>query len=55
MVLHVVIFYYGMGFSRCDSVFSLAFPFPDSDGVMQFSCLGELDCQMDLKLSEVDL
>ena len=24
------LFYHGMGFSRCDSIFSLAFPFPDS-------------------------
>ena len=24
------LFYHGMGFSRCDSIFSLAFPFPDN-------------------------
>ena len=40
MVLHVVIFCHGMGFSRCDSVFSLAFPFLDNHGVMDFSCFG---------------
>ena len=30
MVLHVVVFYHGMVSSRCDSVLSLALPFPDS-------------------------
>lgn len=40
MVLHVVIFYYGMGFSRCDIFFSLAFPFLDNHGVMALSCFG---------------
>ena len=30
----------GMGFSRCDSVFVLAFPFLDIHGVMGFSCFG---------------
>jgi len=40
MVLHVVLCCYGMGFSRSDSVFSLAFPFPDNHGVMGFSCFG---------------
>ena len=30
MGLHVFIFYHGMCFSRCDSIFSLALPFPDS-------------------------
>ena len=40
MVLHVVLFYHGMGFSRCNIVFSLAFPFSDSHGVMGFSCFG---------------
>jgi len=29
MGLHVVIFYHGMGFSRCDNIFSLALPFPN--------------------------
>ena len=40
MVLHVVFFYHGMRFSKRDSVFSLAFPFPDRHGVMGFSCFG---------------
>jgi len=40
MELHVVLFYHGMGFSRCSSVFSLALPFLDSHGVMGFSCFG---------------
>jgi len=35
--------------------FNLALPFPDSRGMMGFSCLVELDCRIDLKLSEVDL
>jgi len=26
----VFLFYHDMGFSRCDSIFSLAFPFPHS-------------------------
>jgi len=30
MGLHVFLFYQGIGFSRCDSIFTLAFPFPDS-------------------------
>ena len=30
----------GMGFSRCDSGYNLAFPFPDSHRVMGFSCFG---------------
>ena len=30
MKLHVFLFYHGMGFSRCDSIFSLALPFPDN-------------------------
>ena len=30
MQLHVVIFYHGIGFARCDSIFSIAFPFLDS-------------------------
>ena len=38
MVLHVVSCYVGMGISRCDNVFSLAFPFSDSHGVVEFSC-----------------
>lgn len=36
MVLHVVLCYYDMGFSRCDSDFSLAFAFIDIHGVMGF-------------------
>ena len=41
MVFHVVIFYLGMGFSRCDNVFSLAFPFPNiSHGIVEFPCFG---------------
>ena len=32
----------GMGFSRCDSAFILAFPFSDSHGVMGFFYLVEL-------------
>ena len=40
MVLHVVLCCYGMGFARCDSVLSLALPFPNSHGVMGFSCFG---------------
>ena len=55
MVLYVVIFYHGMGFSRCDSVSKISFPFLDSHGVMGFSCLFELDCQRDLNLSEMDI
>ena len=55
MVLHVVIFYHGIGFARCDNVFSLALPFPDSLDEMGSHTLVELDCQMDSKLSEVDL
>jgi len=30
MGLHVFLFYHGMGFARCDRIFSLALPFPDS-------------------------
>ena len=55
MVLHVIVFCLGMGFSRCDNVFSLAFPFLDSHGVLELSCLVQLDFRIDLKLSEVDL
>ena len=36
MVLHVVLCYLGMGFSMCDHVFSLALPFLDSHGVVEF-------------------
>jgi len=35
--------------------FNLALSFPNSLGVMGFSCLVELDFQMDSKLGEVDL
>ena len=55
MVLHVVIFCHGMGFSRCDSVFNLPFPFSDSLDEMGFHVWIELDFHMDSKLSEVDL
>ena len=30
MGLNVFLFYHGMGFARCDSIFNLALPFPDS-------------------------
>ena len=30
MGLHVFLFYHVMGFVRCDSIFSLPFPFPNS-------------------------
>ena len=49
----VVLCCYGMGFSKCDSVFSLAFLFPDSHGVMGFFYLVELDYWMVSKLSGV--
>ena len=55
MVLHVVIFYHGMGFARCDSVFSLALPFPDNHGVVEFSCFGLVGLMNGFKLSGVDL
>ena len=40
MILHVVLCCYGMGFSRYDSVFILAFPFSNNHGVIGFSCFG---------------
>ena len=40
MVSHVVFCCLGMGFSRCDNVFNLAFPFLDSHGVVEFTCFG---------------
>ena len=40
MVFHVVSCCLGMGFSRCDSVLNLAFPFRDSHCVVEFSCFG---------------
>ena len=55
MMLHVVLFFHDMGFSRCDNVFSLDLPFLDSHGVMGSHFLVEMDSQMDLKLSEVDI
>ena len=55
MVLHVVVFYHGMGFSRCDSVFGLALPIPNSLDEMGSHTSIELDCRMDSKLSGVDL
>jgi len=30
MGFHVFLFYHGMGFSRCESILSLALPFPNS-------------------------
>ena len=30
MGLHVVLSYHGMGVAKCDNIFILAFPFPDS-------------------------
>ena len=42
----------GMGFARCDSVFSIAFPFPNSHGGVLLY-LVELNCQMDSKLNGV--
>jgi len=36
MGLHVFHFYHGMGFSRCDSIFSLALPFTNSFDEMGF-------------------
>jgi len=43
----------GIHFSRCGSGFSLAFPFPDSHGVMGFFHLVELDYRMVLGPGEV--
>ena len=43
MVLHVVLFCHGMGFSKCDSFFNLALPFPDNIDVMGSHVLVELD------------
>ena len=40
MVLHVVSCGLGIGFARCDNVFSLAFPFSNSHGFLEFSCFG---------------
>jgi len=46
MGLHVFLFYHGMGFSRCDSIFSLVLPFPYSfdkmDSCMQFMWEGRI-------------
>ena len=39
MVLHVFLFYHGMGFARCDSIFILALTFPNS-----FDDMGSLMC-----------
>lgn len=44
MVLHVALFYHGMGFSRCKNIFSLDLPFQDRHGVKGFSCFVELGC-----------
>ena len=43
MVLRVVICYLGMGFSRCDSVFSLALPFLYSFDEMGSHTLVDMD------------
>jgi len=40
MVFHVFRFYHGTGFSKCNSVFSLALQFWDNHGMMGFSCFG---------------
>ena len=40
MVLNVVPLCLGMEFSRCDSIFSLALPFQDNHGVLEFPCFG---------------
>ena len=48
-------FGHGMGFTRCDSVFSLALPFLDSLDKMGSHTSVELDCRADSKLSGVDL
>ena len=49
MGLHVFLFYHGMGFTRCDSVFSLAFPFLDSfdemDSLIWFLWDGQIGFQ----------
>ena len=55
MVLHVVVFCHGMGFSMCESFFRLAFPFLDSLDEMGSHTMVELDCQMESNLSGVDL
>ena len=55
MSFHLVLFYHGIGFSRCNNVFSLALRFPDSHSVMGYHVLVKLDCQMDSKLSEIAL
>lgn len=55
MVLSMAFCYYGMGFSRCGNAFTLVFPFPDSHGVIGFSCFGWVGLPDGSKLSEVDL
>jgi len=55
MVLHVVVFCHGMGFPRCDSVFSLALLFADTLDEMGSHTSIELYCWMDWKLSGVDI
>ena len=55
MVLHVVLCCLGMSFARCDSVFSLAFPFPYSLDEMGSHTSVELDGQIGFELSGVDL
>lgn len=55
MVLHVVIFSNGMGFSRFDNVFGLALPSSDNLDEMASHRLVMVDFQIDSKLSEVYL
>jgi len=55
MVLHVVAFFHGIGFTRCDIIFSLAFPFPDNLDEMGYHTSVQLDFQMNSRLSEVYL
>ena len=50
-----VISCHDMGFSTCYNIFSLAFPFTDNLDEMGSHTSVELDCQMDSKLSGVDL
>ena len=55
MVLHVILFYRGMAFAKCDSIFSLAMPYQDSLDEMGCHTSIELDHQMNSKLSGVDI
>ena len=51
----MIILSHGIGFSKYDSVFNLAFPFLDSLVEMCSHTLVEVNRQMVSKLSEVDL